>query len=561
MLLGGFLQLRRSVAKENTRCSSSSDNMRRDSDTTTSSKWINSHLPFQGLWCEDSKTDRDKQRIGKLYHHSKPIIKEDDDPNNKQQIGFYDFISSPSLIPPTQFLGWHAKGTQVWARLRLAGLEVLPVFSWDLKQVLLKVRCPEWRLEEVAEKMHIRLKTRNGEYKRFKISHRDSYIANSQGCIFRSSDRQAIIDFILRSKIKDGGAELDESSDLGSAVLQRFPLHMASRVLEFQHTWVQFWKTEKRGEIPIPWSPVTQPLSKTFQKLWDATLVIYNGVLNQPLDDIAEYFGDGIAFYFAWVAYFSRWLVIPAVIGFVVFCCQMAAGTMDHWTCIPFSCFIIIWASFMLAFWRQKSSALAYRWGVLGYEMEETERPQFVGKSVYDPSTEEMRKVTTPWERIKIYCVVVPIILSLVIAMLLLMTIIILSQETMIQKYNRGETLTIVPTMNILTFHSASSMFWNTSAYIEEDYSNGIRFPSITEATKSEFWMSTFYYPTIYGILVAVAAGIVGRVAIYLNNFENHRKQSTYINRLILKIFCFRFVAVFTPVFYYAFWLPNSEVR
>ena len=29
----------------------------------------------------------------------------------------------------------------------------------------------------------------------------------------------------------------------------------------------------------------------------------------------------------------------------------------------------MIWACFMLAFWRQKASALAHRWGVLDYEV------------------------------------------------------------------------------------------------------------------------------------------------------------------------------------------------
>lgn len=437
----------------------------------------------------------------------------------------------------------------------MAGLDVFPVFSWDLHQVILKVRCPAWRLEEVAEKMHIRLKTRSGQYKRFKISHRDSYVKNAQGLIFHSSDRQAVIDFILRSKIKDGGAELDESSELGGSIAQRFPLHMTSRVLEFQHSWILFWKTENRGDIPKPWSPFTQPLAYTINKVSESVRVFMNGALNQPLDDIAEYYGDGIAFYFAWVAYTARWLIIPAVFGFIVFCVQLASGQMDHWMCIPYAFFIVVWASFMLVFWRQKSSALAYRWGVLGYEIEETERPQFVGRTVYDPSTQEMRKVYTSWERWKKYCVVVPIMMVMVTSMLLLMMIILLSQEIMTMKYNTGLPLSMVPTFDITEF--AQFRYANTSSTV---HTNSLGFTSMEAAGDARFWMTAFYYPSLYGMLVAIAAEFVNRFAVTLNNFENHRKQSTYLNRLILKIFCFRFVAVFTPIFYYAYWLPNSEV-
>ena len=68
---------------------------------------------------------------------------------------------SPHLLPPTRFLGWTTPGTQVWARLHMAGLEVRCVFGWDLATVLLKVRCPEWRLEEMAERLHLKLRKRD----------------------------------------------------------------------------------------------------------------------------------------------------------------------------------------------------------------------------------------------------------------------------------------------------------------------------------------------------------------------------------------------------------------
>jgi uncharacterized membrane protein len=44
------------------------------------------------------------------------------------------------------------------------------VFSWDLSRVILKIRCSQDRLEEVAEKMHLKLKNREGAIRRFKVS-------------------------------------------------------------------------------------------------------------------------------------------------------------------------------------------------------------------------------------------------------------------------------------------------------------------------------------------------------------------------------------------------------
>lgn len=55
------------------------------------------------------------------------------------------------------------------------------VFSWDLSRVILKIRCSQDRLEEVAEKMHLKLKNREGAIRRFKVCyamHLCSYFAS-----------------------------------------------------------------------------------------------------------------------------------------------------------------------------------------------------------------------------------------------------------------------------------------------------------------------------------------------------------------------------------------------
>ena len=41
---------------------------------------------------------------------------------------------------------------------------------------------------------------------------------NSEEVLFKSSERQKIIDFIIRSRIRDSGAELDERNGLGKNI-------------------------------------------------------------------------------------------------------------------------------------------------------------------------------------------------------------------------------------------------------------------------------------------------------------------------------------------------------
>ena len=52
---------------------------------------------------------------------------------------------------------------QIWSRLRLAGLETQRVYAVDTRRVMIKVRCPEDRLADVAEVLRLKMKTLDGK--------------------------------------------------------------------------------------------------------------------------------------------------------------------------------------------------------------------------------------------------------------------------------------------------------------------------------------------------------------------------------------------------------------
>ena len=69
-------------------------------------------------------------------------------------------------------------------------------------------------------------------------------------------------------------------------------------------------------------------------------------------------------------------------------------------------------------------------------------------------------------------------------------------------------------------------------------------------------------YPCVYAILVlvlVVAVKLFALLAMRLNNFENHQTQTIFMNRLILKVFSFRFITVFTSLYYYAFCMGDPQ--
>lgn len=504
---------------------------------------------------------------------------------SKQQYGYV--IDTPKQLPPAQFLGWRSAGTQIWARLKMAGLDVKCVFSWDLSRVILKVKAPQWRLEEVAEYMHLKKRNRDGSLRRFKVRQRDTFLPDMSvtggsggmrastifggeygpgGSIFKSSERQQIIDFIIRSKIKDGGAELGEDTALGSQITQRFPLHMQSRLGEIRHSWVTFWRQEKPGAVGKGWSPISQPLTVTAGRLLHSFNYAIGNLLVQPLDSIAEYFGESVAFYYAFAAFYTRWLVHISVLGLIVFCFQVRDLQLDHWLCLPYSICVMIWTCLFLVYWRQRSSTLAYRWGVLDYEMQETERPQFKGKRVLDTHTGEVRKIYPVWRRALKYCQSVPVLIMVMGAMLSVMSTVFTTQDKLLIQYKNNQTLDYYP--EITLFDNENRRRLVSLLDVNEGYQEYHRDLSSTSGTSKvfsanideekasdpDFWAVTFFFPCLYGVLTNIMVALFNLIAIRVNNFENHRTQSQYMNRLVLKVITFRFVAIFTTLYYYAFY-------
>ncbi|KAA0702300.1 Anoctamin-7 Dresden transmembrane protein of the prostate [Triplophysa tibetana] len=152
----------------------------------------------------------------------------------------------------------------------------------------------------------------------------------------------------------------------------------------------------------------------------------------QPLDHIREYFGEKIALYFAWLGFYTGWLLPAAVVGLVIFlfgvwlmvtdvpaeelcssenafimcplcnicsywnlssiCFTYKAGLLfDNGGTVFFSMFMSLWAVTFLEYWKRTNSILAHRWDCSEFEdIEERPRPEFTAlapNSVRNPVT------------------------------------------------------------------------------------------------------------------------------------------------------------------------------
>uniref|UniRef100_A0A8D2ZZD4 Anoctamin n=1 Tax=Scophthalmus maximus TaxID=52904 RepID=A0A8D2ZZD4_SCOMX len=139
----------------------------------------------------------------------------------------------------------------------------------------------------------------------------------------------------------------------------------------------------------------------------------------QPLDHIREYFGEKIALYFAWLGFYTAWLVPASLVGTLIFlfglwlmftdvpakevcesggsfvmcptcnicstwnyssiCLTYKAGILfDNGGTVFLSVFMSLWAITFLEYWKRTCSALSHRWNCSEFEdIEERPRPEF----------------------------------------------------------------------------------------------------------------------------------------------------------------------------------------
>jgi hypothetical protein len=382
----------------------------------------------------------------------------------------------------------------ILAALRAAGLDAIRVRSLSRRTWLIKVRAPEWRLELEAEKLRLRLRRHDGGWSKYRRALRGAFAAHAGCVLFHSSDRQGLIDHIVRCPALEGGAALERGSPLGDLVVHAFPLHMLARLEELRSDLLAPWRPLRSdaegdrvgplrnewyaparlvdveegggdgvggcnggsGAPPPPPPPPPPPrccrapeppvkdlalnccftracqrclrASPPVRALYTAGLLLLRllrslrrlalGAFSMPLDRIAAYFGETIAFYFAFMEAYTAWLLAPAACGALLFVGQLWYGAVLTAYSPLYALCSALWSLAFLEAWRRRSVELAQRWGTLGGEGEETLRPGFAGAWKRDAATGELLRVYPPWRRALTYAFTVPLTLAIACALL-----------------------------------------------------------------------------------------------------------------------------------------------
>ena len=296
------------------------------------------------------------------------------------------------------------------------------------------------------------------------------------------------------------------------------------------------------------WIDVVSPLHIDEQKLLVRQHTWYPLFqIMPPVQEIEDYYGPSIAFYFAWMGHLGSWLRILAVFGFSSYCFRKYRGdTIDEDEYTPFYgvlCFI--WAILFIKFWDRQESNIAYEWGTLRItnvidDLAETRaeysssyddgrghrRPEFQGYHRISPITGEMETYYPPIRRKARYLVSAIVTIGMLMVAFFVM-ILSLNMQGYIrqrQKYH--------------PFH-----FPYLASLAEPGH--------IFDA--ESIWKC--YIPVvIHSGCIYTLNTIYRLIARKLTEWENHRTQDNFDNSLILKRFLFEAFDCYIVLFYLAFY-------
>ncbi|XP_077814252.1 anoctamin-7 isoform X10 [Macaca mulatta] len=279
----------------------------------------------------------------------------------------------------------------------------------------------------------------------------------------------------------------------------------------------------------------------------------------QPLHHVRRYFGEKVALYFAWLGFYTGWLLPAAVVGTLVFlvgcflvfsdiptqelcgskdsfemcplcldcpfwllssaCALAQAGRLfDHGGTVFFSLFMALWAVLLLEYWKRKSATLAYRWDCSDYEdIEERPRPQFAASApttAPNPITGEDEPYFPERSRARRMLAGSVVIVVMVAVVVMCLVSIILYRAIMAIVVSRsGNTLLAA---------------WAS------------RIASLTGSV-------------VNLIFILILSKIYVSLAHVLTRWEMHRTQTKFEDAFTLKVFIFQFVNFYSSPVYIAF--------
>lgn len=301
------------------------------------------------------------------------------------------------------------------------------------------------------------------------------------GTPFGTVNRSKLIRNMLEFPNLLGGCSLDRLQ-LKEAEFHIFPLHSEDQRQKLNDEWFGSWKATFALELPI-------------------------GLMK-------DYFGEHVAFYFAFLANCSRWLlglgICGAIVEYVVYHEQNTQAKIVG----VFALVVAIWAAFFTDFWIRRERTLQLEWGMSEFEVSEDTRVAFRKHARLQPSpvTGELDYVYPARKR--------------VMRQLLSQCVITLCVAAIIA-------------LNVYLYATKISLRNSSSSFLADNAAN--------------------IFNAILSISISTVNYAYTLLAVYLTEHEIHRTDTEHKDSLIFKLFCVQFINSYASLYYVAFAMIHFE--
>nr|CCA18222.1 anoctamin putative [Albugo laibachii Nc14] len=436
-------------------------------------------------------------------------------------------------------------------RICKVGLKVQCLLSIDSKQWLFKVRAPQPLLEFTAEKLGLRkLQQVDCGWVEFASDIRETfadYDNKSNTVQFSDKEKQRIVYALLTWDPSQHGAGFNAFCTMKTRYFEAvFPLHKPNQLRRLRNRWITYWRyqviqttTQAPHSSTVKNRSISPHESKTvilLESCSDKVKQAFLGVFHQPIEQVAYYFGEKVAFYFAWTEMYTKWLIIPSLFGITLFAFQTKSNSLDHPLAPLYAVFLVLWASAFLLAWKRKAAVLAYNWGSLGFEEEEATRPEVH----VDPEN------MTDSRKYYLYCKhAIKLSLSslIVISSVTLLALItcfgFAERDRLEMNYLEVKASADNVISSFVTLWRTGTFYWSVLPQLHRLHLG------------SGFYFYFLLTPILYGLLIPILDMCYTICARWLTNWENHATESRHQNHLIVKVFSFRFIHIFASLYYY----------
>jgi hypothetical protein len=377
-------------------------------------------------------------------------------------------------------------------QMRTAGLLLRKCVATDGKSHYYLISAKQERLELQAELLEFELQLQpkyGGGYAPFTRDNKHIFLKAFDDDFFTRTQRQHLVRTIVEMDRYNGGA--------GKSISKLLKRGYATRFFPFHVKKTKEYLLDK-------WA--TWKVKKWFNK--------------QPIDAMRAYFGEELTLYFSWLGFYNYALITPAILGVVVFVLQ--EQPTDGWPNVLYAFFMMLWTTLFLEFWKRRQNVLAFEWNMIDFEASEEARPDYYG----DPSLGVYYAGQwVPFEE----------------------------DDPVLERINVLPTKYYDDTrVKAKMAVSCAPMFTSLGLVAVIVFSVlGIRL----------FFQRTWDDPTIGGgvgsvlgaVFVVVCNILYKKMAVLLNEWENHRTQTSFDDNLITKTILFQFVNTFTSLYYIAF--------